>query len=185
MPTLARLIAVMVGLLLVVGAAVFLFLRSPVASDGLYRMATAVGVDAAPPERHVVPEDFQGWVVVHFAVEGAPPLREEDGALIIEYPASGRLDTSTPAPEGEGLLQRGYYRKTPDGLTPLSRATDIWGEFSHRQFRNDHSEVARRLSRGEQVEDTGRSTGFFVGTMTEFRATEWPVEHRNPVGIDQ
>ncbi len=113
MPTLARLIAVMVGLLLVVGAAVFLFLRSPVASDGLHRMATAVGLDAAPPERHVVPENFHGWVVVHFAVEGAPPLREEDGALIIEYPASGRLDTSTPAPEGEGLLQRGYYRKTP------------------------------------------------------------------------
>lgn len=185
MPTLARLIAVMVGLFLVVVAAVFLFLRSPVSSDGLHRMAIAVGVDAAPPERHVVPEDFQGWVVVHFAVEGAPPLREEDGALIIEYPASGRLDTSTPAPEGEGLLQRGYYRKTPDGLTPLSRATDIWGEFSHRQFRDDHSEIARRLSRGEQVEDAGRSTGFFVGTLREYRANERPVEHRRPVAADE
>lgn len=173
MPTLARLIAVTVGLLLVVGAAVFLFLRSPVASDGLYRMATAVGVDAAPPERHVVPEDFRGWVVVHFAVEGAPPLREEDGALIIEYPASGRLDTSTPAPEGEGLLQRGYYRITPDGLVPLSRATDIWGEFSHHNFHDEGSA------------ESGRSAGFFVGTMSEFRATEWPVEHRRPVAAEE
>ena len=82
MSTIARVIAVIAALLLAVGAAVFLFLRSPVSSDGLYRMATAVGLDAAPPERHVVPEKFQGWVVVHFAVEGAPPLAEDDGALI-------------------------------------------------------------------------------------------------------
>jgi hypothetical protein len=173
MSTIARVIAVIAALLLAVGAAVFLFLRSPVSSDGLYRMATAVGLDAAPPERHVVPEDFQGWVVVHFAVEGARPLAKEDGALIIEYPATGRLDTSTPAPESGGLIQRGYYRRTPDGLVPLSRAGDIWGEFTHLTFPDDGSQAA------------GRSSGFFVGTMAAFRATEWPVEHRRPVATEE
>lgn len=191
MSTVARVIAVIAALLIAVGAAVFLFLRSPVSSDGLYRMATAVGLDAAPPERHVVPENFQGWVVVHFGVEGAPPLAEEDGALIIEYPATGRLDTSTPAPEEKVFLHRGYYRKTPDGLMPLSRATEIWGEFSHISHPGgltpsrptDIGDEASRVSHPfETSPETRRFTGFFVGTLAAFRATEWPVEHRKPVG---
>jgi len=171
MTHIARLFAVIAAVMLVVGAAVFLFFRSSIASEGVYRVATAVGLDAAAPERHVVPEDFQGWAVVHYGVEGAPPLREDDDALILEYPATGRLETSTPAPDDEGFIQRGYYRRTASGLAPLSRVGDIWGEYSHRKFRNDGSAAA------------GRSSGFFVGTMKEFRATEWPAEHGEPVGV--
>jgi hypothetical protein len=173
MTSIGRLIAVILAAVLVVGAAAFLFFRSSIASEGLYRVKTAVGLDASTPERHVVPEDFQGWVVVHYGVEGAPPLRENEGALIIEYPASGRLDTSTPAPDDRGLIHRGYYRRTTDGLVPLSRAGDVWGEFSHITFRDDRRTVAHR------------SAGFFVGTMTEFRATEWPSEHREPAGTHE
>ena len=173
MSTIARAIAVIVALLLAIAAAAFLFFRSPLSSDVLYRTANAIGLDATPPERHVVPHDFQGWAVVHFAVEGAPPLREEDGALIIEYPSTGRLDTSTPPPEAEGFLQRGYYRDTANGLVPLSRATEIWGEFTHLAYREDGNVAG------------GRSAGFFVGEMNEFRATHWPVEHRRPVGAGQ
>jgi len=171
MTHIARLFAVIVAVVLVVGAAVFLFFRSSIASEGVYRVATAVGLDAAAPERHVVPDGFKGWVVVHYGVEGAPPLREDDDALILEYPATGRLDTSTPAPDEGGFIQRGYYRQTPDGLAPLSRVGDIWGEFSHRIYRNDGNLNA------------GRSAGFFVGTMKEFRAIDWPAAHRLPVGV--
>jgi hypothetical protein len=171
MTHLARLSAVIAAVMIVVGAAVFLFFRSSLASEGVYQVATAVGLDVAAPERHIVPEDFQGWAVVHFGVEGAPPLREEEDALVLEYPATGRLDTSTPAPDAEGFIQRGYYRQTANGLAPLSRVGDIWGEFSHLIYRRDGSLNA------------GRSTGFFVGTMKEFRATEWPTEHRLPVGV--
>ena len=120
MTHIGRLLAVIVGLLLVVGAAAFLFFRSSLASEGVYRVANAVGIEAAAPERHIVPEGFRGWAVVHYGVEGAPPLREEEGALIVEYPATGRLDTSTPAPEHEGFIQRGYYRKTANGLAPTA-----------------------------------------------------------------
>ena len=171
MTNIGRLIAVIAAVVLVVGAAVFLFFRSSIASEGLYRVATAVGLNAAAPERQVVPEGFQGWAVVHYGVEGAPPLREDGDALILEYPATGRLDTSTPAPDDEGFIQRGYYRQTASGLAPLSRVGDIWGEFSHRNFLDDRSAAA------------GRSSGFFVGTMKEFLATEWPTEHRDPVGV--
>ena len=172
MTNIGRLLAVILAVVLAVGAAVFLFFRSSIASEGVYRVATAVGLDSARPERHIVPEGFHGWAVVHFAVEGAPPLREEDGALILEYPATGRLETSTPAPEGEGFLQRGYYRQTADGQAPLSRVGEIWGEYSHRNFRDLFGANARR------------SSGFFVGTLKEFRATEWPTEHRAPVRLN-
>jgi enterochelin esterase-like enzyme len=170
MANLGRLAAVIAAVLLVVGAAVFLFFRSSIASEGIYRVATQVGVDTATPERHIVPKGFKGWAVVHYAVEGAAPLRDEAGARLLEYPASGRLDTSTPAPEDEGFLHRGYYSGTADGLAPLSRVGDIWGEFSHVHFPDDGSGVV------------SRSSGFFVGTMKEFLATEWPVEHRLPAG---
>ena len=73
--------------------------------------------------------------------------------------------------DDEGFLHRGYFRRTASGLAPLSRVGDIWGEFSHRQFLEFGSEGA------------GRSSGFFVGSMTEFLDTEWPAEHGKPVGI--
>jgi fermentation-respiration switch protein FrsA (DUF1100 family) len=153
MTHIARLIAVTAGLLLVASAAV----------------ANAVGLDAAAPERHIVPEDFQGWAVVHFGVAGAPPLRREEDALIMEYPATGRLETSTPAPDDEGFIQRGYYRQMADGLAPMSRVGDIWGEYTHLVVPDDRDGVVFR------------SSGFFVGTMKEFLATEWPAEHRAPI----
>lgn len=173
MTSIGRLIAVIAAAVLVVGAAAFLFFRSSIASEGLYRAKTAVGLDASTPERHVVPEDFHGWVVVHYGVGGAPPLREDDGAVILEYPADGRLDTSTPPPDDQGFLHRGYYRQSAGGLVPLSRAGDIWGEFTH------------LIVPDEPGSYPTQSTGFFVGTMTEFRATEWPAEHRVPVGTKE
>ena len=170
MANLGRLVGVIAAVLLVIGAAVFLFFRLPFASEGVYRVKTAVGLDAATPERHIVPEGFHGWTVVHYGVEGAPPLREDDGAVIVEYPADGRLETSTPAPDEWSLFARGYYRRTVSGLVPLSRVGDIWGEYSHIVVGDD------------PVTIVSRSSGFFVGTMTEFLATEWPAEHAHPEG---
>ena len=173
MTTIGRLLAVIAALFLVTGAAVFLFFRSSLSSEGIYRVKTAVGLDAAAPERHVVPEGFEGWAVVHYGVEKAPPLGKEDDALILEYPATGRLETSSPAPEDKGFLHRGYYTRTADGLAPLSRVGDIWGEFSHIHLPDDGSGTV------------SRSSGFFVGSMKEFMATDWPVEHRLPGGVQK
>ena len=170
MTSIGRLLAVIAAVLLVIGAAVFLFFRSSISSEGLYRVSKAVGLETAAPERHIVPENFQGWVAVHYGVASAPPLGEDEGAVILEYPDSGRIETSSPAPDDQGLLQRGYYRRAAGGLVPLSRVGEIWGEYSHVVVSDDAVPVVSRFS------------GFFVGTMTEFLATKWPAEHAHPEG---
>lgn len=159
---LGRIVGVILAVLLVVGAAVYFFFRYSFSAEGLYRMQTAVGLDAPPPERHIVPEDFRGWAILHFGVAGAPPLQVEAQTLVAEYPPSGRLDTSTRASEDDGFLHREYYRRTADGLVPLVRTGEIWGEYNMRVVTDESGAV------------TLRSTGFFVGTLVEFRESERP-----------
>ena len=157
-----RIIGVIAGLLIFLGFAVFFFFRYSYTAEGLYRMQTAVGMDAAPPERHIVPEGFQGWAILQFGVEGAAPLPVDDETLIVEYPPSGRLETSTPAPDNAGFLHREHYQRTGGGLEPLTRTGEIWGEY------NMVSSI------DEQGTASGCSTGFFVGTLAEFRTAERP-----------
>ena len=157
-----RIIGVIAGLLIFFGFAVFFFFRYSYTAEGLYRMQTAVGMDAAPPERHIVPEGFQGWAILQFGVEGAAPLPVDDETLIVEYPPSGRLETSTPAPDNAGFLHREHYQRTGGGLEPLTRTGNIWGEYN------------RVTSIDDEGTASGCSTGFFVGTMKEFRAAERP-----------
>ena len=157
-----RIIGAILGLLMFIGIAVFFFFRYSYTAEGLYRVQTTVGMDATPPERHIVPEGFQGWAVLHFGVDGAAPLPVDNETLIVEYPPSGRLETSTPSADDEGFSHREYYRHMSDGLAPLSRMGEIWGEYNMRVVTDEQGAV------------TERSTGFFVGTMAEFRAAERP-----------
>ena len=159
----ARIVGVIAALLLLAGAAVFFFFRHSFSAEGMYRVKTSLGMDAAAPERHIVPADFQGWAILHFSVEGAPPLTSDGNYLVVEYPASGRFGTSTPAHDAEGFLHREYYRRTPEGLVPLSRVGEIWGEFN------------MRIARDEEGAMMSRSAGFFVGTMEQFREAKHPI----------
>jgi len=98
----------------------------------------------------------------HTSVEGAPPLESDEGTLVAEYPASGRLETSTPAHDDEGFFHREYFRRTDDGLVPLMRMAEVWGEYNMRVvFDEQHAVIAR-------------SSGFFVGSLEEFRKAERP-----------
>jgi len=130
--------------------------------ERLHALQVAAGLDAPPPERHIVPEGFRGWAILHFGVEGAPPLRSEHGTLVVEYPASGQLSTSTLADDAEGFLHREYFERGAAGLVPLSRLGRIWGEYN------------MRIARDEDGTLMSRSSGFFVGTLEEFRAAERP-----------
>ena len=107
-----------------------------------------------------MPAGFHGWAVLRFSVTGVPPLPVDGGALVAEYPASGRLETSA-GPEA-GFLHREYFCRTADGLAPLSRMSDVWGEYNQRV-----------LADGPNAAITC-SAGFFVGTLAEFRAAERP-----------
>ncbi len=160
--SIGRFVGVVAGLILFIGAAVFFFFRYSFSAEGLYRVQTAFGMDATLPERHVVAEDFRGWAVLHFGVEGAPPLALDGETLVVEYPSSGRLETSTPASGDDSFAHREYFRDTSQSLAPLSRMGEIWGEYNLRVVTDYQGAVS------------GRSTGFFVGSMAEFRAAERP-----------
>lgn len=160
--SIGRSIGAIAGVLIIIGAAVFFFFRYSFTAEGLYRIQMAAGMDATPPESHVVPEGFQGWAVLHFGVEGAPALSLDGETRVVEYPTSGRLETSTPSADDQGFAHREYFRRTNNGLVPLSRLGEIWGEYNLRVVTDDQGAVVQR------------STGFFVGTMAEFRAAERP-----------
>ena len=157
-----RLAGVILGLVLFLGLAVFFFFRYAFTAEGLHRVQTAVGIDAAAPERHIVPAGFSGWAVLHFGVDGAAPLTTDQQTLVIEYPLSGELETSTPAPGSEGFVHREYFARTEEGLMPMRRTGEIWGEYN------------LRLATDDQGAIVSRSAGFFVGTMTEFREAKRP-----------
>jgi hypothetical protein len=165
--TIGRLVGTIAAVLLLAGAGVLVFFRTGYSAEGLYRLRTAVGVEASQPERHVVPAGFHGWAVLRFSVTGAPPLPVDGGALVAEYPASGRLETSNSAGPEAGFLHRDYFCRTADGLAPLSRMSDVWGEFNHIV-----------LADGPNAAIT--SAGFFVGTLAEYRAAERPQADVEP-----
>jgi hypothetical protein len=159
---LGRIFGVIAAVLLSVGAMAFFFFHYSFTAEGLHRVQSAMGMDAPRPERHIVENGFRGWAILNFGIEGAAPLPVDHETLIVEYPASGRLETSTPAPDDAGFLHREYYRRTDNGLEPLSRMRDIWGEYNVLVVNDGTTAPA------------GRSAGFFVGTLAEYRAAEKP-----------
>jgi hypothetical protein len=164
-----RIVGMIVALILLFAGAVFFMFRYTFTAGGLQQVQTAVGIEAPSPERHIVVEGFRGWVSVDFGVEGAPQLGNEDGAVIFEYPESGHIETSNPAPDSDGLLHKKYFERRGGEVVPLSRLSQIWGEYSLRMIEDDGS--------------SKRSFGFFVGTAGEFRDSERPLP--GPLPLDR
>ena len=48
-----------------------------------------------PRARILLPDGFVGWTRLEYGVTGAPPLPVDAGVVILKYPASGVLQTST------------------------------------------------------------------------------------------
>ncbi|MDX2436205.1 MAG: hypothetical protein QNL88_04040 [Acidobacteriota bacterium] len=61
-----------------------------------------------------------------------------------------------------GIVHREHYKRTADGLEPLTRTGEIWGEYNMVSFID------------EEGNTSARSTGFFVGTLAEYRESERP-----------
>ena len=159
---LGRVVGIIAAVVLLVGAVVFFLFRFTFTTNRLYTVQTAVGMDAPPPERHIVPEGFRGWAVIHYGVEHAPELELTDGIRVARYPMSGQLETSTVPPEDEGFINQDFFEQQGADIIPLSRLGKIWGEYNMVRFRDDEGHVS------------GRSSGFFVGSLAEFRASERP-----------
>ena len=49
----------------------------------------------ARPERWMIPENYQGWLRLDYAITGAPPLPIVNGVYVVQMPPKGRLQTSS------------------------------------------------------------------------------------------
>ena len=159
---LGRVVGIIAAVVLLVGAVVFFLFRFTFTTERLSTVQNAIGVDAPPPERHIVPEGFRGWAFIQYGVEDAPELELIDGIRIARYPISGQLETSTVPPEDEGFINQDFFEQQGADIIPLSRLGKIWGEYNRVEFRDDEGRAV------------GRSSGFFVGSLAEFRASERP-----------
>ncbi len=157
-----RIAGIAAAVVLVAGTTVFFLFRYTFSAERLYEVQTALGIEAPPPVRHILPAGFQGWAIIHYGIDGAPALAETDDVLVAEYPESGRIETSTKPPENDAFLNHEYFERTGSQLTSLNRLGQIWGEYQMRIATDDEGEIFTR------------SSGFFVGSMAEFRNTERP-----------
>ena len=161
-----RIAGIAAAVVLIAGTTIFFLFRYTFSAERLYGVQTALGIEAPPPVQHILPAGFQGWAIIHYGIEGTPALAEADGILVAEYPESGRIETSTEPPENDAFLNHEYFERPGGRLTPLNRLGQIWGEYHMRISRDDEGRVFVR------------SSGFFVGSMAEFRASERPAAHR-------
>ena len=158
-----RVVAAAVATVVIAGAIVFFLFRYTFSAERLYQVQTSLGIDAPEPVRHILPAGFQGWAVIHYGIEGKPTLETVDGILVAEYSESGHIETSTKPPETISFLNHEYFERTGGKLTPLHRLGQIWGEYH------------LRLGSNEEGRELRRQSGFFVGSMAEFRESERPT----------
>jgi hypothetical protein len=64
-----------------------------------------------PPKGYIYyfPENYAGWICIQHDVNGASPLPEQDGYLIIKVPASGILKTSSQLRSSQTRDKYYYY----------------------------------------------------------------------------
>jgi hypothetical protein len=108
-----------------------------------------------PPERFLIPAGYIGWVRINFRQKGAPPLRTEDGHILLKLNAQGILQTSSDPQQGHGKDEFFYYGG--DRRTLLSNAGVCKGGM---------------IWQVETMVDESTSTPFsrfFIGTEDQYR----------------
>jgi hypothetical protein len=102
----------------------------------------------------LIPHGFVGWVAVTYGVSTAPPLPKRNGRWVVQFPASGRLDTSTPFEEGTAADRYFYYTtkvETEIQVTAWKEGGLVWGGYTQ------CNGATRRCLQAE-----------FIGTESEF-----------------
>jgi hypothetical protein len=120
--------------------------------------------NSRPPQIHLIPDGYKGWVSASYGIEGAPPLPVEDGYRVFRYDEEGSLETSSEYDEGWGIDD--YFYVSEDGRKLLRQRPpgmdgEIWGAYTAT------SKIV--IVDGERIRK-GVSTGFFVGTEEECEA---------------
>lgn len=133
------------------------------------------GLRRGVPETHLLPDGYEGWVIVRFGVEGASALETDEGALMYCYDETGVLVTSTEW--NSGFKKQDYFYETANGRQSLARLVDerrIWGKIS--------------ISAREHLEQTKaeRRDAFFVGTREQYHRARpvWASPQQRSLGGD-
>jgi hypothetical protein len=85
-----------------------------------------------PPEKILLPDGFVGWTRLDYGVDGAPPLPRDGQFVVVKYPPSGLLVTSSVPTGSYGLKKVYYYAGTavvpaPSGFRATGGFT-TWNE---------------------------------------------------------
>lgn len=108
-----------------------------------------------------IPEGYQGWVQVRWAVPGAPTLTKSGGYFIVAFDSEGQAFTSS-APEGGWATDRYFYVSDRSAsqlrVTGWCKGGIIWGGEFSQGGQND---------KGDSPTTTVEK--FFVGTENSYR----------------
>jgi len=91
------------------------------------------------PQEVLVPNKYIGWIRVEYGVKNSPPLPVVQGAVILKFPRTGLLRTSS-MPES-GLARDRFYYYSGKTLYPLrqtvkGRGGVVWGGLTTRETRS-------------------------------------------------
>ena len=99
----------------------FLFWLTPLIVTGCVRRV--------PSSTFIVPDGYQGLVVIEHGLKGKPPLPFKDGRYIFNIPDNGLLQTSSDFIAGRSLPFEYYYLTKNNELIHLEAYTEskqIW-----------------------------------------------------------
>jgi hypothetical protein len=83
-----------------------------------------MGRPIAEPEVHLLPDGFVGHVVLRHGIAGAAPLDRDGDARVYRIPASGEVETETPANWGirEPAKMRFFYASSASSASSAGSA---------------------------------------------------------------
>ena len=108
----------------------------------------------------LVPKSYEGWVQIHYDVGGAPVLRQEEEANLVEVPGSGIVTTSSSRSPGYGS-DRYFFVDEAGSRTPIPVDGD--------------EEDGRSVSNFQYFSSPAQVTVFFVGEPTKVEQYKRPV----------
>lgn len=65
-------------------------------------MGSGMFMSHRPPQSHIIPADYEGWVVIVFEQEHGAPLIKREGSVQYRIPSTGILLTQGPSSAGWG-----------------------------------------------------------------------------------
>lgn len=122
------------------------------------------GSARVPPTSYEIPQGFTGWVVVEFAVPGAPALPDDHGVRLIRVPAGGVVRTSSPQQVGR-LDNRFYFVDAAGARAPIDEPEARPGAAPDEAARRHDRPVVLGFETGDITDAAGHRVfeRFYVG----------------------